>query len=186
MITRRSATIGLGSTFVGTAAAAEEVTPAKPDPVALASSFWNEWGATRNSATYTALASATGCGCTTGNASLPQTNSGGVVDIAVTKPADAAKLLTSSVAASRDPITEDALSTVIAMRVSPAVREAAVPLVPAEAQAHVTQFNANLSQGIAGLPGIYLNYDPGSSGEAARAPAPAGFTSMPGGGCPGR
>jgi hypothetical protein len=90
--------------------------------------------------------------------------------------------MSESVASSQDQVSDAALATVISMRISPEVRQAAAPFVAPEAQARVEEFKANLSTGIPGLPGIHL----GESG--GRPSLPQGYTPVAGGamGCPSR
>lgn len=98
-----------------------------------------------------------------------------VVDVTIAKPADAAKLLN----AANDPASAAAVATVVGMVTTPETREAAVALVKPEAKARAQEMTANLSTGIAGLPGIYLNHDGGTSG-GSRASVPSGYTPVPG------
>lgn len=158
--------------------------------------FWGDWKTTQASANYTALkaavegaaapaAAAPAAGATPA-AGAPAPAKQKIVDVAVTKPAAAAKLLTAASTASSDQASTNALATVITMVASPKTLQEAAPLVAPEAQPQAQAMTANLSTGIAGLPGIYLSDQPIESG--ARGEAPAGYTAVSGGsmGCPGR
>jgi len=157
---------------------------APDDPTTLSSDFWTDWTRTRSSANFAALSTAVGCGC--GPAGNGEPHQGkAAVDIAITRPAEAAQFMSESVASSQDPVSDAALATVINMRISPKVREAAAPLVAPEAQARVEEFRANLSTGIPGLPGIYLGEHAQGGGRPS---LPEGYTPVSGGsmGCPSR
>jgi hypothetical protein len=130
------------------------------------------------------LTTAVGCGC--GPAADGAQNQGkAAVDIAITRPAEAAQFMSESVASSEDPVSNAALATVINMRISPDVQQAAAPLVAPEAKARVEEFRANLSTGIPGLPGIYLGEHDDGGGRPG---LPEGYTPVAGGsmGCPSR
>jgi hypothetical protein len=154
------------------------------DPTTLSSGFWADWNRTKSSANFAALTTAVGCGC--GPAADGAQNQGkATVDIAITRPAEAAQFMSESVASSEDPVSNAALATVINMRISPDVQQAAAPLVAPEAKARVEEFRANLSTGIPGLPGIYL----GEHADGGERPGlPEGYTPVAGGsmGCPSR
>ena len=158
--------------------------PTPNDPTALSSGFWADWNKTKSSANFAALTTAVGCGC--GPAADGAQNQGkATVDIAITRPAEAAQFMSESVASSEDPISDAALATVINMRISPDVQQAAAPLVAPEAKARVEEFRANLSTGIPGLPGIYLGDHADGGGRPSM---PEGYTPVAGGsmGCPSR
>lgn len=162
--------------------------------------FWGDWKTTQQSQSFTALmtavagAQAMRANLTTGIPGLPGVHLNGqpqkptqlIVDVAVTKPEAAAKLLSAASSASSDQAGTAALATVVTMTASPKTLEAAAPLVAPDAQA----MTANLSTGIPGLPGIYLSDQPiesgGGGGGGGRAEAPAGYAPVSGGsmGCP--
>jgi hypothetical protein len=167
--------------------------PAPNDPTALSSGFWTDWKQTKSSPSFSALSSAADCGCgpaPQGAEGQAQARGPSTVDVAITKPAEAAEFLSKSLASSNDPVTDGALATVVNMRMSPEVRQAAEPLVAPQAQTRVEQFRANLSTGIPGLPGIYLGDNSGSnSGSGSERPSlPTGYTPVagPSVGCPSR
>lgn len=152
--------------------------------------FWGDWKTTQASANYTALKTAVegaaAPAAATPAAGAPAPAKQKIVDVAVTKPASAAKLLTAASSAASDQASTAALATVITMVASPKTLQEAAPLVAPEAQPQAQAMTANLSSGIAGLPGIYLSDQPIEGG--ARGDAPAGYTAVSGGsmGCPGR
>ena len=178
-----------GSLYAADAMAAPAApTPPKPapgDPSALSGDFWGDWTKTRTSESFTKLTADVGsadksaAAIAIGRASDTQS----IVNMAIDRPEEAAKLLETTSTASSDPATANALATVVSMVASPKTIEAAVPLVAPEAQARVETMTANLSTGISGLPGIYLGDVPHEGGTA-----PAGYTPVAGGslGCPGR
>lgn len=138
---------------------------AAPDPAAVSSGFWADWNKTKSSTNYEALTRAADCGCgptTAGGQSQGNTP----VDIAITRPAQAAQFLSKSVASSQDPVSDAALATVMNMRIPPQVSQAAASLVAPETRARVQDFRANLSTGIAGLPGVYLGDQAAAGGQA--------------------
>lgn len=167
-------------------------TPPAVNPLAAKSDgFWNEWKTTQASENFTTLKAAVASAHAPPAAAAPPASNAPpspakqkIIDVAVTKPEDAAKLLAAAPAASADQASTNALTTVLTMVTSPKTLEAAAPLVAPEAQAEAQAMTANLSTGIAGLPGIYLSDTPSVS--SARAEAPAGYAPVSGGsmGCP--
>ena len=216
--------------FYGANAWAES--PAAPSPpappvtaaselTAASANFWQEWTETKTGADFTGLTSAIDCNCekktpagvadispkdVKAQAVAPPNKPKPVVDVAITRPDEAAKLLSESTGAATDSVSRAALATVIDMRMSPEVREAAIEQVVPESRTQVEEFRANLSTGIPGLPGIYLGdtaqssaWSGGTSGgggesygggsyDGGRASAPSGYTPVSGGsmGCPSR
>ncbi len=179
----------------GTVKPASAAVPAVNALETMSDSFWGDWKATQASANYTALKAAVeGAAAPAAAAPTAATPAAGapapakqkIVDVAVTKLASAAKLLTAASTASSDQASTNALATVITMVASPKTLQEAAPLVAPEAQPQAQAMTANLSSGIAGLPGIYLSDQPIEGG--ARGEAPAGYTAVSGGsmGCPGR
>jgi len=165
--------------------AAAAPAPAADDPSVVSGEFWGDWNKTKASPEFAALKAAVGGDAPPAAPQAgPQTQR--IVDIAIAKPQEAAKVL-SAAATTNDAASANALSTVVAMTTSPEMREEAAALVAPEAQAQVESFRANLSTGIPGLPGIYLG-DNASANGGERAVAPAGYTPVAGGssGCPGR
>jgi hypothetical protein len=65
------------------------------------------------------------------------------------------------------------------MRTTAKAREAAAPLVAQNAKARVAAMTANLSTGIAGLPGIYLG-DNAQANGGRRAATPSGYAPVAG------
>lgn len=109
------------------------------------------------------------------------------MNLAISKPEDAAKVLSDASAASNDSITANALATVVNMVISPKTRAEAALLVAPEAQQRVAVMTTNLSTGIQGLPGIYLGDNTSVTG-GSRPDTPAGYTPVSGGtqGCQAR
>jgi hypothetical protein len=188
----------LATTATLQGASAECTAPAKPvptkpasakpspnDPATLSASFWTTTRKTEASESFAALKAAIArppATTPTGNANTQR-----IIDVAVTKPADVAKVMSDATAASQDAASTQALSTVVNMITSPKTREEAAALVAPDAQARVETWRANLSTGVEGLPGIYLGDNAVASG-GERQPAPAGYTPVSGGsaGCPTR
>lgn len=151
---------------------------AAPSPLATASAgFWNNWRTYAASEEYKSLERNVGNKPRIDAITKPmrQADRQPVVDIAVAKPTEAAKLM-SSVAQAGGGANRAALATVMNMRTTEQTREAASLLVAPEARAQVQQFRADLSSGIAGLPGIYLHDQPTS-----RSATPAGYSPVHGG-----
>ncbi len=178
----------------GTVKPASAAVPAVNAFETMSDRFWGDWKTTQASANFTALKAAVdGAAAPAAAAPAAATPAVGtpapakqkIVDVAVTKPEAAAKLLTAASTASSDRASTAALATVITMVASPKTLQEAAPLVAPEAQAQAQAMTANLSTGIAGLPGVYLSDQPI---ESARAEAPSGYTPVSGGsmGCPGR
>lgn len=163
-----------------------------PNPLSkMSDGFWGDWKATEKSESFHALKAAVAgtqapaAAAPAPGGAAPQPAKQKIVDVAVTKPEVAAKLLAAASAAS-DSAGTKALATVVTMTTAPQTLEQAAPLVAPEAQASAETFRANLSTGIPGLPGIYLGDTPSAS--SARAEAPSGYTPVSGGsaGCPTR
>jgi hypothetical protein len=174
---------GLALCTASVAAFAEQPPP-KPeagDPSALSGDFWGDWKKTSTSKSFVALTAAVGtAGKSAAALAAPNTaNTQRVVNLAVGKPEDAAKLLSTAAAASNDTASANALKTVVNMVTSPKTREEAAAFVAPEAQASVEAWNADLSSGVQGLPGIYLGDNADNGG--ARDAAPAGYTPVAGG-----
>jgi len=146
--------------------AAKAQGPAR-DPAAVSSGFWADWNKTKSSTNFEALTTAADCGCGATAAGGNQGNT--PVDIAITRPAQAAQFLSKSVASSQDPVSDAALATVMNMRIPPQVNQAAAPLVAPEARARVQDFRANLSTGIAGLPGVHLGGQAAGGNQSGQA-----------------
>ena len=172
----------LGIVFTATCAFAGSATPpdqppaADRDPSMMSADFWQEWQETKSGEAYRLLTSANDCGCTD-----PAKKSAGdekqkpkdVVDILVTQPADAAKLMGETLGATQDTVQVAALKTVLTMRIPPQVQEAAVAEAPVAERQRIERFRATLSTGIPGLPGIYLG--------DTRPPIPPGYQPVAGG-----
>jgi len=174
-------------------AMAECATPAKPaqaasaqnDPAALSAGFWSEVKKTESSENYTKLKSMLS---EMSSAAPPVVDPGKqrIVDVAIAKPAAAAKVM-SATATSSDSVSTSALSTVVTMTTSPKMQQEAAALVEPEAKEQVETWRANLSTGVQGLPGIYLGDNAVANG-GERQPAPVGYAPVSGGstGCPTR
>lgn len=194
------------ASFQGAVASPDVATPVKPtatrttpsaakppagDPSALSGEFWGDWKKTKESPQFTALQAAVGTAAKTSTAiTAPKTDKHQrIINLAIDKPAEAAKVMTDATAASNDASSRQALATVMNMVASPKTIEQAAPLVAPEAQARVTEMRADLSTGIPGLPGIYLGEIDHPANEAGERPAaPAGYEPVAGSsmGCPVR
>ena len=164
--------------------------PAKPAPAAapselaqMSSTFWTDVKKTEGSDDFKALSTALGRVKPPPSAAPKQQR---IVDVAVTRPADAAKIMTNVAAAPSAAQTTNAVTTVMSMIATPKTLEQAAALVPPESQSQVETWRANLSNGIPGLPGLYLGDN--AEANAPRAEAPAGYAPVAGGsaGCPAK
>jgi hypothetical protein len=165
--------------------------PPAPDPSSISTGFWGDIKATTSSADFATLKSAVGSADkSAATTSAPNTTGKQrIVDLAISSPTDAATLLTAATAATGDDASKQALATAMAMVASPKTIEDAAALVPPDAQARVTEMRADLTNGIPGLPGIYLgDQPPVEGGVVARADAPSGYSPVAGSsmGCPVR
>ena len=161
--------------------------PAPDDPAALSAGFWGEVKKTEASESFAALKAAMGGAAKTAAAKPSSTQR--IVDVAVQKPEEVAKVMSEASAAPSDGVSANAVATAVNMITSPATREAAAQYVAPEAQERVETFRANLSTGIPGLPGIYLGDNSGATSGYSECPsAPSGYTPVSGGssGCPVR
>lgn len=148
----------------------------------LSAGFWSEYKAVNASADFTALKKAAGSTDKV-NAAIAEgrkTRSQSIVNVAVDRPAEVAKLLTGIAASPTGTANQTAVATVLAMRTTAKARAAAAPLVAPAAKAQVVAMTANLSTGISGLPGIYLGDNAQVKG-GTRTPTPAGYTRVAGG-----
>lgn len=165
--------------------------PPTPDPSSISAGFWGDIKATTSSADFATLKSAVGS-ADKSKAKLSVPNTTGkqrIIDLAISSPTEAAKVLTAATAASGDDASKQALATVLTMVASPKTIEDAAALVSPDAQARVTEFRADLTNGIPGLPGIYLGDQPSvAGGVVERADAPSGYSPVAGSsmGCPVR
>ncbi len=168
--------------------ATEKPAAAKPsanDPSALSGAFWGDWNKTKASDEFGTLKTQVGIADRTKATAAATPGKQQVVDVAVQRPEEAAKMLSGASAAASDSAQTNALATVVNMVTTPKTREAAVALVAPEEQARVETMTANLTTGIQGLPGIYLG---DVEQSAPRASVPSGYTLVSGGamGCPTR
>jgi len=178
------------------AAIAQPANPQQPgavvqtDPKDLNRGFWTDWNETKASPAVTALTEAVGDADkrAAAIAAAAEAKKQAIVPIAINRPEEAAKLLDTAAGSGNDPATENALATVVNMRVAPETRAAAIPYIAPQAQQRVESWNANLSTGIRGLPGIYLGGNQQADSGGAAASAPAGYAPVSGGslGCPSR
>jgi hypothetical protein len=149
----------------------------------MSDGFWKDWNGYKASPQFGALQKESGAGAAVEGAVAAgaKSNKQGIADMAVTDAAWAAGLMAGAAKLGAEAEAGKAIETVLRMRTSPKTREAAIAAAPPETRASLTQWNANLSTGVAGLPGIYLSDSP-----AARALAPAGYQPVAGGsaGCP--
>jgi hypothetical protein len=149
---------------------------------ALNSVFWSEYKAVNDSADFTALKKAAGPTDKV-NAAIAEgrkTSRQSIVNVAVDRPAEVAKLLTGIAASPTGSANQTAVATVLAMRTTAKARAAAAPFVAPAAKAQVVAMTANLSTGITGLPGIYLGDNAAANG-GTRAATPTGYSRVAGG-----
>jgi hypothetical protein len=174
------------------AVSAETAPPPTADKAALAtklatdelearsSDFWSDWNKTKASEEYTALKTSVGLADKAKAAAAASGGKQAIADLALVQPEAAAKLMNSASAAPDD--AANALSTVVNMVTAPATREAAMTYVEPEAATRVESWNANLSSGVQGLPGIYLGAPAETSAGTmpTRAAVPSGYTPVAG------
>jgi hypothetical protein len=171
-------TVSIAAAAVLGSAAAQ---PAGNDLSKLSSNFWSEHKAVKGSAEFTELKKIVGSTDSI-NAAIAEGKKAGtqsIVNVAVDRPGDVAKLLTGIATSSSGAANPTAIATVLAMRTTAKARAAAAPLVAQNAKAQVAAMTANLSTGIAGLPGIYLG-DNAQANGGRRAPTPAGYAPVAG------
>jgi len=152
------------------------------DASTLSAGFWSDYKAVKDSDDFTALKKATGSTDKV-NAAIAEgkkTRSQSIVNVAVDRPAEVAKLLTGIATSSTGVANQAAVATMLAMRTTAKARAAAAPLIAPAAKARVVAMTANLSTGIAGLPGIYLGDNAQVKG-GTRTPTPAGYARVAGG-----
>jgi hypothetical protein len=151
--------------------------------------FWSEFKAVNNSNDFITLKKAVGSTDKVKAAIVEgqKIRSQSIANMAVDRPVDVAQLLTSISASSSGTANQTAVATVLAMRTTAKAREAAAPLIAPSAKAQVATMTANLSTGIAGLPGIYLG-DNAQANSGGRSATPTGYPLVAGGsmGCPMR
>jgi hypothetical protein len=106
-----------------------------------------------------------------------------VANVAASTNDQAAAILLSAAKSKADPDVRAALSTITLMRTTSAQRAAALPTLPKQERAAASNFTANLSAGIQGLPGIYLDASP-----IQRPVTPKSYAPISGGsvGCPSK
>lgn len=161
------------------------------DPSSISAGFWGDIKATTASPEFATLKSAVGSADKSAATTAAPNTTGKqrIVDLAISSPTDAAKILAEATAASGDDASKQALATALTMVASPKTIEDAAALVPPDAQARVTEMRADLTNGIPGLPGIYLgDQSPVEGGVVARADSPSGYSPVAGSsmGCPVR
>ncbi len=151
----------------------------------LSAGFWTDWRAKEASTGFAALKKSVWRDePATPDPAAPVAPSQRIVDVAISDPAKVAQVLTAATGPGVDANDRQALASVVNMVASAKMQEEAAPMVAPEVQAQVQVFRANLSNGIPGLPGVYL----GDNGESERGAAPAGYAPVAGGstGCPVR
>jgi hypothetical protein len=171
-------TVSLATAALFGSAAAQ---PAGNDLSKLSSVFWSEHKAVKGSTEFAELKKIVGSADNI-NAAIAEGKKAGaqsIANVAVDRPADVAKLLTGIATSSSGAANPTAIATVLAMRTTAKAREAAAPLVAQNAKARVAAMTANLSTGIAGLPGIYLG-DNAQANGGRRAATPSGYAPVAG------
>lgn len=182
--TRFVMAIGIATAAVLSSATAEPSD--KPegggDAATLNSGFWSEIKAVKENADFTALRQVAGPTDKI-NAAIAEgkkTRTQSIVNVAVDRPQDVAKLLTSIAASPSGTAYQAAVKTVLTMRTTAKTRAAAAPLIAPKEKAQVAAMTANLSSGIQGLPGIYLGDNAAAKG-GTRAATPTGYSRVAGG-----
>lgn len=128
------------------------------------SDFWGDWKDLRQSDGWQKLQKSVGLqeqsqqAVTRGMKSRTQA----VMNVTLDSPTRTASFLNGAAGASRSTENDGALATVLKTRASKTMVEAAESMVAPEVSARVVTFRANLSDGIPGLPGIYLGNNTGS------------------------
>lgn len=162
---------------------------AETDPTDLSKAFWTDWNAAKASPEISALTKSVGYADTKAAAmkTAAEKRVQAIVPIAIAQPRDAAKFLDTAAASLSDPVASKALATVATLRIAPRTRKAAIAYVAPASKKKVETWNADLANGIRGLPGIYLGGSGQTSGGGTLA-APAGYEPVAGGsfGCPVR
>lgn len=145
--------------------------------------FWTDWRATTQSAAFQQLEKDIGSSeqMRAAIASARAARVQAIANVAAPDADIAGKIMAAATKSSISLETRKALQTITALRTTPAQRSAAISQMPVASRAAATVFATNLSTGIAGLPGIYLNptHDPHGT-------TPAGYGPVPGraSGCP--
>lgn len=180
---RRAPVCAIGAVLLAASPAA--AAPEPVDPKDMSAAFWSDWRKPENQAQVQVLVAAARGREAVASAIAAQPNTRQrVADMALTDPRAAAALMAAQPAA-KTPEAARALATVVAMRTTAETRRAALAAAPAERRAEMARFTANLSQGIPGLPGIYLGDQPAQghsaagAGNANRGSAPGGAGSRP-------
>src|SRR6185503_6856853 len=104
-------------------------TPAPNELAQMSSTFWTDVKQTQASDDFKALSTALGR-VKPPPATAPKQQR--IVDVARTKPADAAKIMRAAAATPGTPQTTNAVTTVMSMVATPKTLEQAAPLVPPE------------------------------------------------------
>jgi hypothetical protein len=167
---------------IAAAAALGSATAEPLDNFSRSLPFWSEHKAVNNSHDFIVLKKAMGSAdrVSAAIAEGQKVRSQSIANVAVDRPADVAKLLTSIAASSSGTANQTAVATVLAMRTTAKARESAAPLIAPAAKAQVAAMTANLSTGIAGLPGLYLG-DNAQANGGARPATPTAYSRVDGG-----
>ena len=170
----------------GTALIAANPAPAQRPPANTETrnaGFWTDWRTTTQSAAFQQLEKDTGSSEQT-RAAITSASAARVQAIANVAAPDAqmaGKILAAAAKPGTTVETRKALQTIAILRTTPAQRSEAIRQMPVATRAAATVFATNLSSGIVGLPGLYLNPTHDTRGSA-----PAGYGTVSGGamGCP--
>jgi hypothetical protein len=147
-------------------------------PADRSAAFWDDVKELRQSESWQALQNKVGLTDKSRGAAAEAAKAGkqSVVSVSLDTPGDAAAFLTGAAQAGQGLGVERAVSTALRMRASPDMVNAATPMVAPQARAGAESFRANLSNGIPGLPGIYLC----GGGPCPRSPAPVAYVPVAG------
>ena len=157
------------------APASKAAAPTIDAPALMSQDFWGKWDAITHSAAFESALSAAAPTQAVSDALANgrAANRQPIANVAVANSGQAAAILRA--AAKGDADTRAALATVSLLRTTPKLRAAAMKEVPIAERAAAASFSANLSSGIQGLPGIYLDASP-----IPRGPTPVAYSSVPG------
>jgi hypothetical protein len=154
------------------------------DPKAQSADFWQEVRALTISEQFRDVESRAGPASvvTKSIAEGHASNSQPIANISASR-TQASQLIEVGSRKAVDADLKAAVSMVATMTTTPELRAAVVASMPASDRRAAATFSANLSSGIVGLPGVYLNASPSAPSAAPQGYHPVGGGSV---GCPSR
>ena len=169
-----------------TAAADAKPIPKSPKLITTTerdASFWNDWHDRSQSADFKQLERDAGAGSATQDAVAQgrAANRQPIANIAVNSIESARRLLEAAAKSQSDRESREALQAIAMLRTTAETRADAIRQMDPGSKAAATEFVNHVSNGIPGLPGIYLDNAP-----LQRSPEPAGYAPVAGRslGCP--